>query len=271
MRSPFALLSLALCAGCTTSFAEPRLLVSPYLAVYRLRGDTGLQTSQGQGVPPTNNQDQSLRSFGLNRFDDDLGIRADFGDGFTGARLDYLHLDQSTSKSGTLTDGYGALQSGDLATMNPRMDEVRLGWLEPVWTTKTQWRDRPLHFKFAAGGVLTHRDMSLRARATNAARSQTIPSSGDTAAIAARCRVTWRDATFDLDYAASPDLTLGGDFGGFQQDLEARLGYTLPMQDVTFFAGYRYSRLHASGDHDGLHYSADLVIDGWQFGITLTF
>jgi hypothetical protein len=271
MRLPFALVSFALCAGCTTTFAEPRLLVSPYLAVYRLRGDSAVQTSTGQSTPPQDNPAQSMRAFGLNRYDDDLGIRADFGDGFAGLRLDYLHLDQSTSKSGTIDGGWGNLQAGDTTTMNPRMDELRLAWLEPVWSTRTVWRDKPLHVKVAAGGALTHRDMSLRARALDAPRAQTIASSGDTAAVAARFRVSWRDTSFDLDYALSPDLALGGDFGGVQQDVEARLGYTLPMQDVTFFAGYRYSRLHTSGTHDNVGYSADLVLDGWQFGITVTF
>ena len=78
MRLPYALASLALCAGCTT-FAEPRLLVSPYIAVYRLRGDSAVQTSQGLGQPPQDNGSQDMRAFGQGRYDDDLGVRSDIG------------------------------------------------------------------------------------------------------------------------------------------------------------------------------------------------
>jgi hypothetical protein len=45
----------------------------------------------------------------------------------------------------------------------------------------------------------------------------------------------------------------------------------MPIHDVTFFGGYRYSRLHADGTADGFGYRTDLVIDGWQFGVTVTF
>lgn len=271
MRLPIAFASACALAGCTTTFAEPRLMVSPYLAVYRLRGDAAMQSNPGQGAPPQDNAAQSLRTFGQNKFDEDVGVRADFGDGFAGLRLDYFHLDASTTRSGTLGAGWGSLQQGDQVRMGATMDELRLGWLEPVWSQRTTWRDKPLQWKLAAGGVLTHRDLSLRASTVDGSRSQNLGIAGDTAAAAVRMRATWRDAMVELDYALSPDLALGGDFGSLQQDLEVRLGYTLPMHDITFFGGYRYSTLRANGTQDGFAYDTDLVLDGWQFGITVAF
>lgn len=270
MRLSFAIAFASLLAGCTTTFAEPRILVSPYLAIYRLRGNVGMQSSPAPGAPLQDNSRQSLGNFGQNQFSEDLGIRADLGDGFAGLRLDYLRLDQSTTRSGVLDANWGRLQAGDPARISSTMDELRLGWLEPVWSPRMMWRDRPLQFRFAAGGVLTHRDLTMRASTTDGARSQKLDITGDTAAIATRMRASWRDATFDLEYALSPNLAIG-DYGQLQQDLEARLSYTLPLHDVTFFGGYRYSRIHASSRFDGFANDAELVLEGWQFGITVTF
>ena len=270
MRLPFAIAFAGLLASCTTTFAEPRLLVTPYLAVYRLHGDVGMQSSPTPGTLQ-DNAAQSLRTFGQNKFSEDFGLRADLGDGFAGLRVDYYRLDQSTPRSGVLGADWGRLATGDQVQMNATMDEVRAGWLEPVWSHRTMYRDKPLQLRFAAGGVLTHRDMTMRATTTDGVRSQRLGISGNTAAIAARMRVTWRDVNFDLDYALSPNLVISGDYGKVQQDVEARLGYTLPLHDVTFFGGYRYSRIRANGGNDGFGYDADLVLDGWQFGITVTF
>ena len=75
---------------------------------------------------------------------------------------------------------------------------------------------------------------------------------------------------FDFDYAIAPGLVTG-DYDGMQQDIEARLSYSVPFQDVTLFAGYRYSLFSAKGNEGGLAYDSDLRLDGYQFGITVSF
>ena len=259
-----------LLGACTSTFAEPRLLVSPYLAVYRLHGDVAMQSAPAPGTLQ-DNQAQPTRTFGLDRHRDDLGVRADLGDGFAGLRLDYYRLDQGTTKSGLLEADWGRLLTGDEVRMTAAMDELRLGWLEPVFTARTTYRERPLTVRVAAGGVLAHRDLTLRGRTTDGARMQHASIDGDVAYAAVRVRAAWRDFGVEGDYAFSPGLVLGGNYEDFQQDLELRATYTLPLHDVTFFAGYRYSQLQAQGRADGFGYDADLVIDGYQFGVSLVF
>ncbi|MBM4060272.1 MAG: hypothetical protein FJ265_04115 [Planctomycetes bacterium] len=272
MRAPLLVACCPLFAGCTaTLLYEPRILVSPYLAVHRLRGDVAVQSDPGGGAPLQQNPAEPLRTFGQEHHREDVGVRADVGDGFGGLRIEYYRLDMNTTQAGTLAADWGALLENDTVLAKAEMDELRVGYLEPLFETRTNLRDRPLGFRFAAGAVLAHRDMILRARTTDGERRQTLQLEGDVAAAAVRGRVTWQNVAFDLDYAICPDLSLGGDYDGVQQDLELRLGYTLPMRDVTFFAGYRYSELEANGNAGRLGYDADLVIDGYQFGMTVSF
>ena len=267
-----AALPLALFAGCTSAtFAEPRILVSPYLALYQLRGDVALQAFAAGPAFPVDRTPQTMRTFGQDHHREDFGVRADIGDGFAGVRFDYYKLDMNTSRVGTLTDDWGDLLAGDQVRMRAEMDELRIGYLESLGTLRTTWRDHPLTVRFAGGGVFSHRDLALRARTEDGVRSQNVEIEGDTVFAAARCRASWRDWALEAEYAASPEIVLGGDFEGFQQDLELRLAYTMPLHDVTFFGGYRLSMFDAEGHAGRLAYDADLTIDGFQFGLSVTF
>jgi len=272
MRALVAVLTASLLSSCTaTLLFEPQVLVSPYLALYQLRGTVGVQSDPGGGSPLQDNAAQPLRTFGQEHHREDVGVRVDVGDGFAGLRVDYYRLDMGTSHTGVLPVNWGALQSGDVVRMKAEMDELRIGYLEPLWTTTVDWREQPLTFEVGAGGVLAHRGMHLRAQTDDGVRRQTLQIDGDLLYAAARARVGWRNMAFDVDYAICPDVALGGDFGGVMQDIELRASYTLPMRDVTFFAGYRYSDLEADGHAGSLGYDADLRIDGFQLGITVSF
>jgi hypothetical protein len=265
-------LAAALLSSCsTTTLAEPRILVSPYLALYQIRGDVGVQSQPAPNGPLQDNAPQSLRTFGQDHYREDIGVRADIGDGFAGIRIDYYNLDQNTSKSGTLGADWGRLLAGDEVRMRAKMDELRIGYLENVATMKSTLRDQPLTFRFAAGGVLTWRDLDLQASTVDNVRSQNVEIDGEVLSVAGRFRAAWRDWAFDAEYAISPELTLGGDFEGLPQDLELRLAYTLAMHDVTFFGGYRFTTFEAEGQADQFRYDADLTIDGFMVGVSVTF
>lgn len=267
-----AALAASLCAGCSsTVLAEPRILVSPYLAVYELRGDVAMQSQPVPGGALQDNAAQAMRQFGQDHHREDVGVRADIGDGFAGFRIDYYRLDMGTGDNGTLTADWGRLLAGDQVSMNIAMDELRVGYLEPLVHVRTSYRDKPLSLQFAVGGVFAYRSMAMRAHTTDFTRTQNLDISGDVVYPAARFRASWRGAAFDAEYAISPDLVLGGDFAGTMQDIEVRLGYTLPLHDITFFGGWRYSVLPAEGTFDGFAYDADLTIDGFQFGVSVTF
>jgi hypothetical protein len=265
---PICLAAMLTACGSFPITSEPLLQFSPYLAKYRLRGDVAMQNDPGTGIE--NNAAQSTDTFGLGDYEDDLGLRFDLGDGFGGLRLDYYHLDMSTSTSGQLGDDFGALIAGDVARMRAGMDEWRLAFLQSVWNVDASYRGTPVEFKLAVGGAWANRDLSMRVTTTDGLRTQGVDPSGDAFYLASRFRAKVRQVSLDLDYAICPSLTTG-DFDGTQHDIEARFSYAVPFQDVTMFAGYRYSVLRAEGDQDGFGWQSDLRVDGVQLGVTVTF
>lgn len=271
MRTAAAASLLGLCSCTSLTMAEPQIHVSPYLAVYELRGKVALQSETSPGGPIEDNEPQAMRTFGQDHHREDVGVRVDIGDGFAGFRVDYYRLDMGTADDGVLTDDWGRLPAGDTVAASAVMDELRVGYLERLFSFETEYRDQPLKFAVAGGAVLAHRDLSLRARSGGGA-SQRIDIDGYVAYPALRARLGWREVALDVEYALAPgDFVLGGDFDDLQQDFEARLAYTLPMRDVTFFGGYRYSELPAVGTANGFRYDSDLRIAGFQFGVVLTF
>lgn len=271
MRIPCvcALLALAACNSFPAT-ADPRVQVSPYLAIYQLRGNLGLQNDPGTG--PQDNRRHELRTFGLGDHEEDVGVAVQIGDGFTGLTFDYYRLDHSTTSTGILDDEFGALQIGDEVSMRATMDELRIGYIGEVWSSEVEYRDRPLEMQVGVGGIVAHRDLALRASTVDGARRQNVDIA-DSGVVypAVHFRATWHQVRFDARYAISPDLSFGGDFEGTLQDIEAKFSYTVPYQDITLFAGYRYSVLPVDGTQQGLAYTGDLRIDGFLLGVQVSF
>ena len=268
MRQLLVLLAASAFTGCaSTALTEPVVHASPYLALYRLRGDVGLQSAGGQ-----DNAAASMDTFGQARRRDDVGIRVDVGDGFCGLRADYYKLDMNTSTSGQLAEDWGALLAGDSVSMFASMDELRLGYVEELVEFQTKWRAEDLRVRLGAGGALAIRDARLRGRELTGTRTQDLGFSHQLAYVAIRARAAWQRLAIDLDYALAPEaLAIGGDVDGVSHDFEARLSYQLPQGDMSFFAGYRRNDVGARGDADGLDFTSDLVIDGFQLGVLVTF
>ncbi|MCR9247742.1 MAG: hypothetical protein NXI31_22165 [bacterium] len=271
MRATAIFATAALLSGCSsTMFLEPRVTVSPYYAVYQLRGDASVQTDPGGGNPIQNNPRQLMSVFGMDTHEDDVGFRAEVGDGFGGLRVDYYRLDMSTSKANPLSADWGMLLEDDLVRMRAQMDELRISYIEPLFETTTEWREEDLTLRFGAGGEFAYRDLTLRAFTDDLARRQNVPIAGQNLAINVRFRAEWQDLAFDVDYAISPHLIVRGDYNDVNQNLEMRASYAIPLRDVTFFAGFRYNELNGNGRTDMVDYDADLVIDGFQFGMTVS-
>ena len=271
------LATLILCGCASTALADPVIHVSPYLAIYELRGKSGMQSVTGGGPGGTspilqNNATQAMRRFGQDRSRDDVGIRADIGDGFGGIRAEYYRLDMNTTRSGTLEEDWGQLRAGDEVNIYAEMDELRVGFIEPLSEVLTEYRDDELRLKFGAGGLFATRQMSLHGKESSNTRTQNLEINGDLIYLALRAQATWRDFSFDVDYAIAPELlALSGDFEDLTHDFEARISYQMPQRDMTIFAGVRYSEFAASGTTDGYGYKSDLTIDGFQLGVSATF
>ncbi len=272
MRRLVVLLAVA-GTGCTsTVLTEPVLHASPYLALYRLRGDTQMQSEDPGTGGVQDNAAQPLRNFGHERHREDVGLRLDLGDGFSGLRADYYKLDMNTARSGELTADWGQLLQGDFASVRAAMDELRLGYAHPLLDVAMDYRDDELRLQLAAGGVFATRSMTMRGREDTMQRFQNLDFKGDIAYAAVRARASWQDFALDLEYAIAPeDFILSGDFEDDSQDFEARFHYQLPQRDILVFAGWRYSEFTSTGTADGYQFENDLVLDGFQLGVLVTF
>jgi hypothetical protein len=267
-RAAFALLACGSCAS-PPSPLDPQIVVSPYYAVYSLRGHTSMQSLPG-GVP-TNNAAIGLSDFGQGAHDGDIGLRMDIGDGFSGFRIDYFKLDNYSSRRGVLADNWGSLSGGDTAGMRARMDELRLSFAYELMGTKFDMRGHDVKLRLAPAAVYAVRPMDLHAfNSVGGAESQHVSDDGELFA-GLRGRVQYRDFAFDAEYAISPGWNLGGDFTGTQQDLEFRFVWRVPNQDVGVFAGYRRALLSTSGNSNGQDFKDELVMDGLQFGLAISF
>lgn len=272
MRSLVVLPFVALLGACTSIvFAEPRILVSPYLAIYQLRGEVGVQSAPTAGAPNQDNAPQTMRTLGQDHHREDVGVRVDVGDGFGGVRFDYYKLDMGTARVGELGADWGNLLATDPVQLKAKMDELRISYLEPLGTLRTTWRERPLTLRAAIGGMFQYRNMRLDAKTEAGDRTQKVQIEGDIVGFSGRLRAAWQDFAFDADYSVSPEFELSGDLEGLMQDLELRASWNMALHDVTFFGGYRLSTFAAKGFAGTFAYDADLIIDGFQFGVTVTF
>ncbi|HEB52010.1 MAG TPA: hypothetical protein ENI87_02015 [bacterium] len=274
MRRLAVLLATFALAGCTsTVMADPEVRFSPYMAVYKLRGKTKMQSADVNNPGQLqNNPYQQLRKFGHDRFREDVGYRLDVGDGFGGLRAEYYRLDMNTSRRGVLTSDWGQLLNGDRVYIDAEMDETRLGWTEPLADFTSEYRDEDVHIHFGAGALISNRQMTLRGSTDDNVRKQNVEFGGDTLYVSVRARAEWQQFTLDLDYAFAPEeFVLAGDLEDFSQDIEARLSYRIPGRDMRFFAGMRYVNYSASGQATGFRYDNQFEVTGYLLGVSVTF
>ena len=266
-------LALLLAASCSsTTFAEPRFQLSPYVAVHRLTGDASAATpGSGGGGAATNNAAQPLSAFGQGDRDQDLCYRFDVGDGFAGVRVDWYRLGIAGDPGSPLDDGYGAYAAGDEASMRAAMDEWRLGYVETFATKRTKLWDRPLALHAGAGGVFASRDLSLTARRSGDGLVERSSFDGENLYAALRLGARWQGVSLDAEYALCPDVAVAGDVDGWLHDLELRAAWAMPYVDVTLFAGWRLATLEAATTSAGARRTADLQLDGWLLGVSVSF
>lgn len=271
MRACLPMIALLTAACSTTTFAEPRYQLSPYVAVHRLKGDASTATPGIGGAPATGNADVPVSAFGQGERDDDLCWRFDVGDGFAGVRVDWYRLGIQGDDGRTLAGGYGAFTAGDVAPMRAKMDEFRVGYVESFAHRRLDLWGRPLTLRAGAGGVFASRDLSLTAVRTGDGAVERSSFDGENLYAALRLGARWQDVALDVEYALSPDVAVAGDVDGLLHDLELRAAWTIPYQDVTLFAGWRFATLSAATDADGLRRTADLTLDGILLGVSVSF
>ena len=260
---------LLLLGGCTAipGLNKPKVSLVPQYSVLKVSGDTSMQSPAPSG--PTNNPEQSLDNFGMGSFDGDIGGMVRLGDGFSGIEFGYLRLDNTDTRSGTLTSNWGNLLAGDTVNSKLEGDEFRLRYLGQVIDYENE---STFLAGLGFGGMLAHRNFTFRTTAQNVARSQdvTMRDSG-VFYIAGRARLGYYGFALTGDYAISPGLNFGGDFDDTLQDAELTLSYTFTDQNVTLAAGYRWEDLPAQGNEGGLDWQMDLRIEGFVLGIEVTF
>lgn len=238
---------------------EPRITLVPQVALLEFRGDSKL----GVGASPVR-----LAQLGLGDRDEDYGGMVRVGDGFSGFDFAVQHIENKSADTGVLTAPWGNLPGG--ATVRTQVDglELRLRYIAGIFDWES---DEGIRIEAGAGATAGYREYSFKADdfGSNAQRLD-IQDEG-MPYIASRARVSYLGVGFQADYAINPDLNLGGDIEGLTQDLELTLSYHFEDQDLKVLAGYRRSWVEADGFEGTSPYELDLTVDGYVFGLELTF
>lgn len=260
---------LALVGGCSAwpGLERPYVDAGGYLALYRLRGRARMNSFTGSGSQ--SNPGMELREFGVGERDDDIGGFLSVGDGFSGFDFNYYRLTMQDTTPGTLSSAFGSLAAGEVVVTAVTMDEWRARYLAKV--AEYTFPER-IVVAFGVGLALAHRDLEFfpKQQATGAGQILTAKDYG-VPYLAARLRGSYGVFSLTLDWAYDDGVDFGGDFEGRLQDIELLGRYEFLRQDVTLFAGYRYTELPARGHEGGLEYRADLRLEGLQVGLQMRF
>lgn len=265
------LLSLAPCAlaACTAvpGFDDPQVTASAHLAMFRLRGNSALQSGSGGAI--VSNPPIDVRAFGIDHREDDVGGMLAVGDGFSGLELHHLRFRTESVNSAPMPASWGRIDAGDAVRADADLSEWRLRYVAGFVDQEIGER---LSLRIGAGGLLAHRNMDFAASEIGGARRHEIRIRDDGVVYATtRGEIAWGPAALRADYAYSDDWTFGGDWNGHLDDLEITASYAFEDQDATVFAGYRRALLSARGHESALTYDADLVLDGFFVGGRLRF
>jgi hypothetical protein len=265
------LLSLAPCAlaacAAVPGFDDPQVAGGAHYAMFRLRGNTALQSGAGGAI--VSNPAIDVREFGIEDSEDDVGFQLAVGDGFSELELHYLRFETEGLAPAPMPASWGRIDAGDAIFADAEMTEWRLRYVAGLLD---QQIGEELTLRIGAGGLLAHRELDFAATATSGARRHEIRIHDDGVAYAAaRGELAFGPAALRADYAYSDDWTFGGDWNGHLDDLEITASYSFAAQDATVFAGFRRALLGARGVEGNLIYDADFVLDGFFVGGRLRF
>ena len=262
-------LSVVLLASCSAwpGLDRPKVDAGAYLALYELRGRARMDSNVGGVIQ--NNPGMDLAVFGAGERDDDVGGYITVGDGFSGFEFNYFKLTMEDSSPGMLTSPFGSLDAGEVVLTEVEMDEWRARYVAKLFEHTFPNR---LRVGFGLGGAVAHRDLKFFPRRQTLGDGQILTAKDyGLPYAAARLRGTYGPVSLNLDWAYHVGVDFGGDFAGRMQDIELIGRYEFVRQDVTLFAGYRYTELPAKGRENDLEYRADLRLEGFQLGLQLRF
>ena len=258
--------------GCSSlpGLQHPRVTVVPQLVLLEFEGDTAMQSPGSGGGPNVNNGQVDFGELGVSERDDEFAGAIYIGDGFSGVDFTTTLFDLKGSAGGTLTENWGNFLAGDVISTKINGFDVRLRYIAQLyewWSEDEEWSVR-----LGAGAALGHREFRWRMTESTGTRTQSLDISDDGLPSAAvRAAVGYQNVGLRADYTINPDLSFGGDFEDIQQELELTAFYAFEDQDLKVTAGYRRTELRAAGDCNSLRYDMDFALDGFVFGLELTF
>ena len=262
-------LCFVLLASCSTwpGLDRPQVDAGGYLALYQLRGRARMNSDVGGTIQQ--NPGMEMKVFGVGDRDDDVGGYITVGDGFSGFDFNYLKLTMQDTSPGVLESDFGSLPAGTTVITAVDMDEWRGRYIAKVFEQTIQGRAR---VAFGVGAALAHRDLKFFPKQQSTGVGQILTAKDDGVPyLAARLRGTYGPISINLDWTYDDGIDFGGDFEGRMQDIELLGRYEFVRQDVTLFAGYRYTELPAKGHEGDLEYRADLRLEGLLVGMQLRF
>lgn len=213
--------------------------------------------------------------------DEDIGVVAHLGDGFSGIELYYQRVDIDDSVRTDLPSTFGMIPAGSTVNSNLGYDEFRLGYVGEVYGHEFELgpedEEEYVNLRLGAGLELTHRDGDFEVFEDITGIGRT--GLGDSIDFTdsgviygkVRGRVSWRQFALQVDFAYSPDLAFGGELEGDHFDTEIQGRYTLFDQDLSLLIGYRRSTFEVTSTEAGFQGDAAFAVDGVFLGIEVGF
>jgi hypothetical protein len=260
--------SLTSCAS-WPGLDDPFISIAPEYTLFRLKGQTRMEA----GTPNFGRRgENSVSDLGADDREDNVGIRATYGDGASGFEFHYARFESHSSQTGVAKNEWGVIPLGETVDTRVTMDEFRLRYIA-AWALYSGADDEEW-IKAGVGLQLGHRELSFDIRGISSGVGQKIQIKDDITPMLA-VRIAGRQGPWGvtIDLAYNHDWSFGtGDFNGSLYDGSIRASYYVEAQDVTIFGGYRRFNLPARGGMAGGHeFDTDFTVDGYVLGFEYVF
>jgi hypothetical protein len=268
---------LTICLAGTTLFAgcaawpgldDPLLSIAPEYTLFQMTGQTRMEA----GPPNLGRRGKnSVAQLGADDREDNIGVRASYGDGVSGFEFHYGRFESHSSQTGLALNDWGNIPRGEVVDTRVTMDEFRLRYIAAMGLYEGEDEDEWL--QAGVGVQLGHKEMTFDVRGVSTGVGQKIEIKDDISPMLA-VRVAGHRGPWGvtLDLAYNYDWSLGtGDITGAFYDASVRVSYYLEAQDITVFGGYRRFDIPARGRDGILEYDVDFTLDGYVFGFEFDF
>ncbi len=274
MRARALLLVVLLLPSCSSlpGLDAPKFTLSPRMYIAEQTGEASMQSIVGTNV--VDNPAQKMHELGQSGTDEDWGIVARLGDGFSGFEAEYRNVENHDTRTGVTSSAFGRIPHDTVVNAVLEMDSWRLAYFGEVLQHSFPLREEDsIRVRLAGAVALVQRDGTFAVKEDgDTGLSQEVNLEGHGVPyLGLRGRVEWREFSLDVDWLISTGISFGGEMDEALNDIEVLGRYHFDAQDIALRAGYRWMEIDTDGDEDGLRFSTNSAVEGFVLGVEFAF